>query len=104
MEVPEIGKPKKDDNPFVEAETAFVVFTDKEGRIVVSTDINIPLTVKRQITNPSEIWHAVAEVKRSIEVQEIAAMTAGSLQMMGQQMMAKQQNDALIQKLGPIKT
>jgi hypothetical protein len=107
MEIPEIGinrVPERE--PVVEAKTAFILYIDNKGQTQITRDLNLPIIVDHS-PDPSEIWRAVAEIKKSIEAEEIALLSAqlviGNLQMMGRQQFDAQQSAEIMSKLGNVR-
>lgn len=75
MEVPLLGQDKEEKElELVEADAAFLVMV-KDGQVVMSTDINIPITVERQPTL-HEIRGACYNVLTDLQNQETAMQSA----------------------------
>lgn len=83
METPELSQaaatqrvePEEEVIDVIEAQTAFLVFTTKEGNTVLTADINTPITVERPPTS-HEVKGALYVVLSDFAVSETALNTA----------------------------
>jgi len=106
-EVPLIGAKREPEEPVViQAKTAFILYLLEDGSVGLSNDLDAPITVEG-LPSQNDVWTAVSSVKRNIEATEIAAqaaqMTLSAQMQLGQQIMMQQQNQGLVEQLGPLR-
>lgn len=75
----------------IEAETAFILYRDKNGKVVLTSDLDTPIIKERDLP-PEEMLMQMYIASESIKAQNIANMTVQSL--MVQSAMAAQQMQA----------
>lgn len=113
MEVPLLGQgrdlepaDKVEEPVYTAAKTAFLVYINDDNSVVVNPDINLPIVTQREPT-PDEIWIAVSVVKRDIEREQQALLTAqhtinAQLQI-GKQIQEQQQSAQIMAQMGKIR-
>lgn len=60
---------------FIEAKTAFIIFTQDDGTVVMTPDLNTPVVSERQ-PNINEVYSACGIVMKDIRNQESGALAA----------------------------
>jgi hypothetical protein len=86
----------------VDAEYAFLIYKHRDGSLVVSPDINVPVEVERQATS-DELKATLNKIIDDIRAQEVANMTAqmviANQMQLAMRAAQAQENQRLIQSL-----
>jgi hypothetical protein len=100
MEVPLLGQNQSNghQSPAREARTAFLVYIQNDGQVMLTTDISTPLITERQPA-PDEVLGALAAVNANLNAQQAAAHTMNAMQMVTNQMMQAKQAQDIASKL-----
>jgi hypothetical protein len=110
MEVPLLGQgndlepeDKAEEPVYTAAKTAFLIYINDDSSVVVNPDINMPIVTEREPT-PDEIWIAVATIKRDIEREQTALLTAqhtvNAQMQIAQQLQERQLNAQVMAQMG----
>lgn len=88
----------------VDAEFAILIYRNRDGSLVVSPDINVPVEVERQAST-DELKATLSKILDDIKAQEMAALTAQLVvqqQMaMAMQMQRAKENQQILSQLPP---
>ena len=99
MEAPETDQ----ENPIVEAESAFLVLIHKGGQTVVTPDITTAVITERQAT-VNEIYHCALDIAKDIEKEESAMLVAqhvlNAQMQLARQVQEAQANAQVMQQMG----
>lgn len=86
----------------LEVETAFIMYRTKDGNVVLTEDLNVPLKTERQII-PQEMLTMMYIASESIKSQQVAQMTADVIMARNMQIAQQLQANQQLNKLGDLR-
>jgi hypothetical protein len=82
----------------IEAEYAFMIYRKPDGQLVLTNDLNVPLTVERPPTH-DEVYSAFDIMRKDMVVQQTAATSAQAVLQMQQALMQQIQGSSEFDKI-----
>lgn len=99
-QVPLLGQGNESNGsaPVVKAKTAFLIYIEDNGQVMLTPDTSTPLDIER-LPHPDEVTGAVYAVLVNLQAQQGAAHTVNGMMQMGSAMAQAQQNQHLLKDL-----